>query len=206
MPFVPFEDCVAVKIEGRIDSQMTLNTLNFRSSIGPRSAVDVQTLNVAIASWVEDNLAPQLNVGWTGVRCIAQGLTNANGLQAETSIAHVTGGITGEAMPNNVSMAVSFRTGSAGRSRRGRNFVPALSDSVVDGNNIDIDWATAVVNAYGELLFGAGVLPGGWIWVVLSRFTNGEPRVTGEFHEVFSVVLSDLIVDSMRSRLPGRGR
>lgn len=206
MPFVPVPDCVQIKFEGRIDNQQTINDLYFRSTIGPRSAADVQLLNGQLASWYAGFIAPQLNVGWTGVRAIARGLTNEIGFTAEASMATAAGAVTGEAMPNNVSMAVKFSTGLAGRSNHGRNYVPALSDSIVDGNNIDPDWATAVVDAYAQLIFPGSVLPGGWIWVVVSRRTNGDWRTTGVFQEVLAVSVTDLIVDSMRSRLPGRGR
>jgi len=206
MPFVPVPDCVGVKIEGRIDNQQTINDVYFRSTIGPRGLSDVQFLAGAVANWYNTNIVPQLNVGWTGVRAMARGLTNAAGIVYEVSMSTSVGAITGEALPNNVSMAVKFGTGLAGRSNHGRNYVPALSDSIVDGNNIDPDWATAVIDGYSTLLFPSSVLPDGWIWVVVSRFTNGEPRVTGLFQEVTSVGVTDLIVDSMRSRLPGRGR
>jgi len=114
--------------------------------------------------------------------------------------------VTGEAAPNNCSMAVSFRTAVSGRSNRGRNYVPVLTNSQVSENLIDSSWAQDVVNAYSELLFGGGALPAGWVWVVVSRFTGGLPRTVGTFNEIFSVLVTDLIVDSMRTRLPGRGK
>lgn len=206
MAFIPVPDCVAVKIEGSLDGQQTINDLYFRSTIGPRSAADVVALAASIATWVEVWLAPLLNVAWLGRKVSARGLSNAEGFTSEVSLLGIDGAVAGEAMPNNVSMAVSFRTGMAGRSSHGRNFVPALSDVNVDGNNIDPTWATDVVTAYSELVFPGTILPGGWIWAVVSRFTNNEPRAEGTFKEIFTVSVTDLIVDSMRSRLPGRGR
>jgi len=205
MPFIPVPDCVHIKIEGRIDNCQTINNLYFRSSIGPRSAADILELAESIGTWVASTLAPLLNENWSGVRVLARGLTNALGLTAEVSISTVTGLVTGEALPNNVSMAVKFATGHAGRSSHGRNYVPALSDTIVDGNDIDGGWATSIVEAYANLIFPGPVLPDGWIWVVVSRYTNNEPRAEGIFQEIFSVSVTDLIVDSMRSRLPGRG-
>ncbi len=205
MPFIPVPDCVSIKIEGRIDNCQTINDLYFRSTIGPRSAADVLALAAALETWVVGYLAPQLNIGWSGIKVAARGLSNVNGLTAESSLAGISGAITGEALPNNVSMAVKFSTGLSGRSNHGRNFVPALSDSIVDGNNIDPDWAVAVVDAYAALIFPSASIPSGWIWVVVSRYLNNEPRAEGVFHEVLSVGVTDLVVDSMRSRLPGRG-
>jgi hypothetical protein len=103
-------------------------------------------------------------------------------------------------------MAVSFRSALSGRSFRGRNYIPCLTNSQVTGNLIDVSWQGDIINAYAELLFGGGALPAGWVWVVVSRFTNNLPRVTGIFSEVFSVLVTDTIVDSQRRRLPGRGK
>jgi len=205
MPFIPVADVAHVRIEGRMDNQQTVNDLYFRHTTGPIAAADLQGLVVAASTWVISFLAPTLNEGWSGVKCAGRDLTSALGFVAESGLVGVVGGTAGEAAPNNCSMAVSFRTAFAGRSFRGRNYVPCLTNSQVNGNNIDADWAQSVVDAYSELLFGGGSLPAGWVWVVVSRFTNNEPRVAGLFNEVFAVTVTDLIVDSQRRRLPGRG-
>jgi len=208
MPFVPFEDCVQLTIEGHVDGQLTINDLAFRSSIGPRSAADVFQLANAVGQWYIGFMVTLLNEAWIGSRVTAKGLTNQNGLTAEVSLLGNDGAITGEAAPNNCSMCVSFRTGAAGRSNRGRNYIPVLTNSQVSGNMIDSAWAADVVAAYAMLTFPASVdvLPGGWIWVVLSRFSGGVERTVGQFTEINNVLVSDLVVDSQRRRLPGRGR
>lgn len=206
MPFIPVPDCVHAKIEGQVDGQTTLNNIYFRSTIGARSAADVLALANAISDWYSGSVVPLLNIAYLGRRVSVRGLTNALGFTAEVSMLGDDGAITGEALPNNCSMAVSFRTGLAGRSNHGRNYVPVMSDSEVNGNVIDTGFATSIVDAYSELIFPSTAIPDGWIWVVVSRFVGGEPRTEGVFQEIMSVQVSDLIVDSMRSRLPGRGR
>lgn len=208
MPFVPFEDCVQVTIQGHVDGQLTVNDLAFRSSTGPRSLADVNALATAIESWYDGGMAGLLNEAWAGSLITAKGLTNPNGLIVEHDFSYSVGGVSGEAAPNNCSMCVSFRTGLSGRSFRGRNYVPVLTNSQVTGNMIDSAWATSVVNEYAALVFPAsvGVLPGGWEWVVLSRFAGNVERTTGVFTEITNVLVTDLVVDSQRRRLPGRGR
>lgn len=206
MPFVPVPDCVQCKIEGRIDGQQTINDLYFRSTTGPRSAADVQALSDAIAIWYGDTMAPLLNEGWSAVRVTSMGLSSPTPFVAESTMTGVVGGVSGEAAPNNCTMCVSFRTGLGGRSNRGRNYVPCLTNSQVVGNLIDAGWAADIVAGYNALVFPTSVLPSGWIWVVVSRVSGGVERVEGVFHEVFSCLVGDLIVDSMRTRLPGRGR
>lgn len=206
MAFIPVPDCVQCQVEGSLDGQQTINNLYFRSTIGPRSSADVIALAQSIADWYATFMLVLLNVAWLGRQVKARGLTNEFGFVAAVSMLTSDGVLSGECLPNNVSMAVSFRTNLAGRSNHGRNYVPALSDTIVDGNNIDSTWAQSVVDAYSELVFPSASLPSGWIWVVVSRYLNNEPRAEGIFQEIMSVQVTDLVVDSMRSRLPGRGR
>lgn len=206
MPFIPVADVAHVRIEGRMDNQETINDLYFRHTTGAIAAADLVALDEAIAVWYGGTMAPLLNEGWHGVAVHGRDLTTALGFVNDRSIGTVVGGISGEAAPNNCTMAVSFRSALSGRSNRGRNYVPVLTNSQVTGNFIDSDWAQSIVDGYAELLFGGGALPGGWVWVVVSRFTNNEPRVAGVFNEVFSVLVTDLVVDSQRRRLPGRGK
>lgn len=206
MAFIPVPDTAQIRVEGRVDGQQTINDLYFRHTTGPIAAADLQALTSALAAWAIGFYAPVLNEAWSGVQVTARDLTSLIGFSAVSGLTGTVGGVAGEAAPNNCTMAVSFRSAFAGRSFRGRNYVPCLTNSQITGNDIDSTWADAVVAAYAELLFGGGSLPAGWVWVVVSRFTLGAPRVTGIFNEVFSVLVSDLTVDSQRRRLPGRGK
>jgi hypothetical protein len=80
-------------------------------------------------------------------------------------------------------------------------------------NTIDPDWQGSVASAYAMLVAPSTALPGGWTWVVVSRFSGTDPitgrpvpRVAGIFHEVFSAYFVDQIVDSQKTRLPKHGR
>jgi len=204
MAFIPVENTAHVRIENRVDGQQVINDLYFRHSTGAIAAADLLALVTAIGSWFTGTYLPLLNIACVAVAVHGRDLTTVIGSTADVGITG-EGGVDQEAAPNNCTMAVSFRTSLSGRSNRGRNYVPCLSNGEVTGNNISSTFATDVVNAYSELLFGGGALPAGWVWVVVSRFTAGAPRVVGTFQEVFSVLVTDLIVDSQRRRLPGRG-
>jgi len=45
----------------------------------------------------------------------------------------------------------------------------------------------------------------GATWVIVSRFLDKAPRTTGISRTVSSVILVNLVADSQRRRLPGRG-
>jgi len=206
MAFIPVSDTAQVRIEGRVDNQQTINDLYFRHSTGAIAQADIQALASAMATWYGGSMCPLLNEAWQGVATHARDLSSELGFVADQSMVGTNGTVTGEAAPNNCTMSVSIRSAFPGRSFRGRNYVPVLTNSQVTGNNIDADWAQSVVDAYALLLFGGGALPGGWVWVVVSRFSGGLPRPDGVFSEVFSVRVVDLVVDSQRRRLPGRGK
>lgn len=203
--FQPAPDCVQITIEGSLDGQLTINDLFFRSQIGPRTAAEVNTLNLAISGWYAASVATQLNHNWEGRVSKARGLSTPNPFVGLSSMVGVTGGGAGDQLPNNCSMAVHFGTGAAGRSRQGRNYVPVLDRDDVVGNFIDSGWAAGIVTAYEELLFPGSIVPDGWIWVVVSRMQGGVRPAEAQFHEISSVSVVDLVVDSQRRRLPGRG-
>lgn len=203
--FQPAPDCVTVTIEGSVDGQLTINDLSFRSQIGPRTAPDVLALTTAIGAWYVSEVIPWLNHNYTARVAKGRGLSSANPFVALSSLGNEPGAETGDQLPNNCSMAVHFGTGSAGRSYQGRNYVPVLDRDDVVGNFIDAAWANNIVTAYQSLLFPGDIVPDGWIWVIISRVQGGVRPAEALFHEVSSVSVVDLVVDSMRRRLPGRG-
>jgi len=106
-------------------------------------------------------------------------------------------------LPNNVSLAVYFRTAGRGRSSRGRNYVVGLTeDQVVNSEVLDTE-AGAYITAYDVLLTAA--FPNTGSWVVLSRYLDNAPRVSALAQTILSTGVADLTVDSQRRRLPGRG-
>ena len=106
-------------------------------------------------------------------------------------------------LPNNCAMVVTKRTALRGRSYRGRSYVPGLTELHVTGNSILSGFTTPVINFF----IGAQsytVLGNVYNMVVLSRFTEGAPRIVGEATPVSNFTF-DTTVDSQRRRLPGRG-
>ena len=71
---------------------------------------------------------------------------------------------------------------------------------------------TAFVDAYNGILTTVTATPSPWVWVIVSRYSGVDgdgrpvPRVAGVTTPVTNVVAVDGTVDSMRRRLPGRGR
>src|ERR1044071_4448186 len=177
MAFQAVPNVAQTRIEGVVDSQLTINDLYWEISGGGINAVNLATLVGAVVNWTQTQLCPLLSDDWTAVRVVGIDLTTQTGPEVE-GIVNTVGGVSGEANPNNVAACISFRTAQRGRSFRGRNFVPAIPGSVVTLNTLDPSFMADLDTAYGNLM-GAGVFTAGWQWGVVSRVSGGVPRANG---------------------------
>jgi len=175
------------------------------SSPGTPNATDLSNIGSALASyWVAEMLPLQSNA-LTLTQVVVTWLAVENGVQAVFGVTPVApGGQVSAGLPGNVSLAVSFRTGLSGRSFRGRNYLAGLTEGQVTGNEISSTAAAAFVDVYEGLLPTLTALS--LTHVVVSRFAGGLPRVSGVATPVVSYLTTDLVVDSQRRRLTGRGR
>lgn len=211
MAFIPVPDTAQIRFEGAVDGQQTINDI-YAFRAGGMVLSDLQSLVTNMVAWFQLSFAPNLSEDWHCVAVHGRDLTTALSFVVDQDAGATPGGTTGEAAPNNVAACISFRTGLAGRSFRGRNYIPAIPNSNVTLNTLDPSWMLGMTNAYGLLLFGGGALPAGWDWVIASRFSgvdgsgNPIPRVSGITTPIINTLFSNDIVDSQRRRLPGRGK
>lgn len=202
MAFIPVPNVAQVEVRMTLDSQRIENTLYFEKA-APWGIVQLQALTADIRAWWIALVAPLVSASVALNTVFARDLTFANSTQAEVS-GGVSGTRGGPVLPSNVSLCVSFRTGQTGRSFRGRNYIVGLTEGDVIGNLVDDPLVQSYIDAY------LGLLPiateNASEWVVVSRHTNGSPRVSGIGTPITSVVVVDRVVDSQRRRLPGRGQ
>lgn len=205
MPFVPVADTIQAEIRMSLDNQLIENTLYFQSRPDATDPTLV-ALGNSLLLWWTVNYRVKLPDSVTLREIYLTDLTTAS------SPTHTTpapapapaGSAATPVMPNNVTIAVSFRTAARGRSFRGRNYFGALGETQISSNTVDGATQAGIVAAYQALL--SGDIADDWIWGVVSRYSGGAPRAAGLFTPVTSVVITDPIVDSQRRRLPGRGR
>jgi len=211
MPFIPVPNVAQLRFEGTIDGQQTINDLFFRNG-GGIFVLDLADLVTTLNDWFNFSFATGLSEDWSTVAVHGRDLTTEAGAVYDFSATPNTGGVTGEAAPNNVAACISFRTGTAGRSYRGRNYIPAVPNSAITLNTMSAPFMADMIAAYSQLLVGGAALPVGWEWVVVSRYSgtdvNGDPvpRATGTATLVPNVLFTNNTVDSRRRRLPGRGK
>lgn len=212
MPFVPVANTALFEFRYLMDLQHIENTLYFESA-GAITPADLTALINAMETFWNAEFQPLIPVTIELVEMVATDLTSAT--SAQVTLAPVVtslGAVNDPALPNNVSLSVSFRTAQRGRAFRGRNYWPALWETGVIKNTVQDTIVAAIQDAYNALITDAGVTAAGFTWVVVSRFSgiDGDgkpiPRVAGITTPVISATIVDPTVDSQRRRLPGRGR
>jgi len=210
MTFVPVDNTVLVEMRMTEELQNVENTLYFHRNTA-WDVTDMNGLGDDMISWWEASIAPLV---WAGLQLREVAVTDLTSAIApavtRTPAGVLIGELGGDHLPNNVSLAISFRTANRGRSFRGRNYICGLVESQATGSVVDEAVLTAYAAAY-NLLPGV-VAAVDATWVVVSRFSGmgGSPRkpiprAAGLHTNVTTAVFTDNVVDSQRNRLPKRG-
>jgi hypothetical protein len=203
MPSPLFANTAEFEIRYLIDLQRVENTLYFLSST-PYSLSTLQdACNALSESWIT-NIMPLLADGLFLIETFGRDLSVGEGAEATTPAPSNTHGAFGVQVSNNVSFCVSFRSGVAGRSNRGRNYLPGIpAAALATANTFDTGWVGDILSAYSAVATDMSDL--GFQHVIASRYHNGVVRPSGQTQNVTSYLAVDNIVDSQRRRLPGRG-
>lgn len=210
MAFIPGPKVAMVTVNATIDEQELQNTLYFRLNAPAPSwpQVSLELLVKEVRDYWASAWQPTASdrITFRGVE--ASDLTSADGITAAIDWGlPATGGQSLALLPNNCSLAVSFRTARRGRSYRGRNYIVGIPENQVVSNEVDGAWAEAARAFYEGILTQDWTAPGDLCtWGVFSRYANGDPRPVGVFEPITSVTLTNLVIDSQRNRLPGRGK
>lgn len=211
MPFVPVANTVEVELRMLLDSQHIENTLYFNMGGAP-DPDQMNDLGNALITWWEDQYSTQASTSLELREVVVTSLQSATAPQISVAPAvSAFGDLSSPVLPSNVSLCLSLRTASRGRSFRGRNYFAGLTESQVSGNTVSDPTVDALIDIY-DLLRVTPVHDSGEHCVV-SRFSGVDPvthrpipRVAGINTLVTSVIVVDKTIDSMRRRLPGRGR
>jgi hypothetical protein len=203
MPFIPVPDVAQVDFTYNWHGQICQNVLHYKLDGGFSAGNLISLANDAITEWgAGPKIQMTSNISLISVKCTD--LSTENGPTYTTTAGlPLAGTLTAPSVPNNVAMVVTKRTAQRGRSFRGRLYHPAIASADVTANVISAGRVAAVVAAWTTMLqldLGATTVD----MVVISRYTDNAPRVLGIWTLV-DVLTADNTIDSMRSRLPGRG-
>ena len=210
MPFVPVPGAAEAQLLYTLDGQKCENTLWFTQAEAWDGGSLTQLAEM-VWDWWGINMAPLSSSDMLLREVTTADMSDAAGPVGAFTSGGGFGGTDGlGAAPNNVTLAVSFRTASRGRSFRGRNYIVGINKEHLTNSIVDVSYANAVGAAYTALITAAQ--DANYTWVVASRFSGVDaegdpvPRAEGIATPVTSVIVVDNTVDSQRRRLPGRGQ
>lgn len=204
MAFIPVPDVVEAELIMELYGQRIENTLYFEKAGGwlPADMVELgEDLQVWWAAEYANIVTADVALLDVVVTDLSSAFAPSIGVPAPPG---TVGGEAGASSPGNVCLTISFRTSGRGRSSRGRNYVSGIAEANIVGNDVTGSYATVASGVYSALLT-PGTLPADVVWVVVSRFTAGAPRVTGLAQPILSAIITDNAIDSQRRRLRGRG-
>lgn len=203
MAFIPATNVAEVVLRYTQQGQQTVNTLYFLRDEA-WTLVAMNTLGEAIRDWYDELLSTIQNQTTRLDTITVTDLTTQTSPSIDiTEGLPITGTASGTPLPNNVTLAITFKTQQRGRSFRGRNYSVGMQTSYVSGNGALSTYVEALEASYDELngdIMGDGSAQ----HVVLSRYSSNNPRTTGLATPVSSYQANSTL-DSQRRRLPGRG-
>lgn len=217
MAFIPAVNTAQVKIWQRLHGQDVINQI-YVSNASVWGSADLADLCDLVIAWWNDSLADELHADITLQKVSARDMSLEDGAGVEIAAPPGSGGnlLTSGGMPGNVAIVVKFITGLTGANRRGRVFVSGMSEEDVNGNTVTDNYRDQLVIDFGELrtlLVAAGyqhVVASFYNGTALVDLPNGEtrkrpvPRATALLTPI-ETYTADTNLDSMRSRLAGRG-
>lgn len=205
MAFVPAPNIVEVQFRYTLDGERAMNRIHVNVGATPSSGT-IGPLLAECADWWDGNVKTLVPPEMALREVYGKSLEEAAAPEGTVSAGMpILGTFSGNLLPNNVSLAVSLRSGFTGRSSRGRWFWCGLSESQVTGSLVaggTVSSIDAALTNLKSLIDGLG-----HTWVVVSYRENNAPRVGGPIYNVVeTITIVDSIVDSQRRRLPGRGQ
>jgi hypothetical protein len=203
MPFVPVVQTALIELIYTLDGQRVENTLYFLGE-DPWTETLLSELAEDVVTWFDlSGIQTYMSNQVALVQIVATDLENQFGARVDYAIGLPLSGVNASpAMPNNVSITISFRTGLRGRGNRGRNYFVGLCEAECVANQVSIAARNNFIAAYNTL--PTYVLENNAHHVVVSRIFEGAPRPSGVTHLV-TQYLCESYIDSQRRRLPGRG-
>lgn len=205
--FQPVPKTVEITVQGQRDNQLIENKF-YAQGVSAITEAMVAALASIVDSWVASSFLANLPDNYQYLRTIARDLSSEASFEV---INHTNGGavgaITGDYLPNNVSVAVHRDTGLSGKKAKSRIYWPGISDVQQGGaNTLSTTAAASFISSLNDLLsLIQANTSNTWTYGYVQRVLNGVKLSIGNFVAVFGHSLTDLILDSMRDRLPGHG-
>lgn len=204
MAFVPAPNILLVEVRATKELQKIENRFHVNCFHEP-TLTDISAINAIMVTQIGSLWAPNLPSDVTVNSVFYRSLHTANSIQLEVPfVPGIAGTQIGTPAPNQNTICISLRTGSAGRSARGRLYWLGLSEAQYSVNTMDAVALPAIVGAVESLR--AAIAAGARALTIVSYRAGNEPRPGGPVYFVVTNVLAvDSVLDSQRRRMPGHG-
>jgi hypothetical protein len=181
----------------------------------PGFTIDQGTANalasIVSAAFASAVVAPQVDTSTSIATVGIRDLRTANQAEFFQATTGTTGNGAGEKVPNNIALCVTHRTSLAGKSFRGRSYMPFNAEASFDGETSLYLPAAGVAAAKFWTDIKAGLVSnpttnGSLQLAVLSR---GNPKATPPVEPRVTVIITSMVRSTLattqRRRLPKRG-
>lgn len=196
--FIPAPGCAVVEVLGNQAGQPCEWTCAAQHGTSYTLA-NLVTLAGIFDGWYNVNMLPILPSAVTYEGITVRGLSSQDDLRYDLS-EPLPGEDAAGALPAQVAVCVTKRTGFTGRSQRGRLYVWGIpDDDLLDERHINSALVTAYQDAFDALL--AAMSGSGWGLGVLSYQHNLLPRTTAQFLLIDHFQVRDNRLDTQRHRL-----
>lgn len=202
MAFIPCVFGMILRVHFDNQGEPAQNTFHFRQVSSVYTISNITNKINAFIAWWDAYIKPVTvsTVALTHLQGIA--LDSTSGAQVlqylPTPLAGIHGG---DPMPQNVTVAVGWRTATHTRSAMGRSYVIGLPSAAQVAGRLDLTWLSDLQTRWGTYINVFTVYP--HFPCVVSYQHNGVPLDTADKYDILSCSINrDL--DSMRRRLPGR--
>lgn len=204
MPFQAVPDTCQINIRYTREGQQIENVLH-ATKTGGFSLSDLEAVASTVNTVVPTTWMPLMPTNIVYQETNVIDLSVEGGSQVTQSVVGGQGGgVSGNALPNNVTLAVRLKSGIGGRSGSGRIYWPGFATSQQAlANTIDTGVVSDIISAIGDLIAALELID--TIITIVSRYLNSSVRPEGVPFVVNNVTVFDNTVDSQRRRLPGRG-
>jgi hypothetical protein len=204
MAFIPVQNCIQLYARFLQQNQTCYNVFHFYATDPADLAVHA-LIATTYKNWffneMRVNVSTELTLNALYTRNLADEF--AGGIVFTTDLP--TSGLdVRQAMPMNVTVAISWRTALIGKSYRGRTYHLGLTAGQVTDSSLNGPVLVSLQNAYTALVQDFIIVA--HRMVVASRYQNKAPRPGGGIVTNIETVSIDSTLDSQRRRLPGRGR
>lgn len=202
MAFIPFGNVFAIDVIGSQNAEPFDLTFAFHVDTLEYNLVGLQGVLTGMSNWYNAELKVQLPSNAIGAKIVGRALDSQFSFVAEDSAIAGIAGTQATDGVNGLCKAFTRRSGYAGRSYRGRVFIPVPQGRVETNETlVSTAWCTSVIAALEELNAAVQIEVGSAEGVILSRQINGVARIEGVATPIAGWGVSDFTLDTCRKRM-----